>query len=456
MDDPHRSLDQLGLRGGTAGLQAKIGGVDLGPAVLGGQQRSKVNELPTTTLKLDATLLAGQPVDYFGLVQIAPTTGTPGFTGNVVGATPKTDGLELECQVHPSLTETLVGGLESVNCDSRELIYLMTRTGGLSEEQINIGGLDDLLLEAIEVLIPLSGLTVTTPVRLGALSLLDPSETAALLEPFSQSEMREVIEGAQCHALYRGVNRRMLVVEQDALHAVDVLLAWAATRARYGLAYLPDGQPQRFRRAKALSQPKREDVVLSRGLDSGRTWLRGLSLQGPDEQIGLTPSDGDWAAPVPDALNAAQQLALAALRRATLLENAVERVQALWEAIEFYVADVRPARRFSDAEARRVRKKVPSDIDPELRQRVMDLLAKINDAPLMAKLREAAHRNGVPLTETEMELLARIRRVRNDTAHGRAAEVPPTEDLEYAVSVVARLLLHDLPSVMSAPPLGAE
>jgi hypothetical protein len=437
-------LDELALRGHDTTLKVRIGQVDLGPAVLNGQFRTAMQELPTTTLTLDTRLLAGQPVDYFGLVQVAaPNTRLgPTFAGNVVAAAPEPSGLELTCQTHPSLTESRVGRFESYNCDGREVIYLMTRTGGLTDDQISIEGLDELPLEVIEVLVPLTGVAVDAPVHLGALSLLDPKTTLPLLEPFQQGEMYETMAAADSHAVYRQVARGMLDVEQRAIRAVDVMLGWTATRARYGLAYLPNGEPQEFTRAQALSRPERADVIFSRGLESGRMWLRELTIYAPDDQIVVESDGSQWTPPAPDELSTAQQLAFMALRRATTLDDTLQRIQALWEAIEFYVARIGVGRRFSRAEAKRVRKRVPKDIDPALRQRVMDLLGKINDPPLMAKLREAARRDGVPITDAEMDLLQRVRTVRNDTAHGRQADVPSTEDVNYAVSVVARLLMH--------------
>jgi hypothetical protein len=100
--------------------------------------------------------------------------------------------------------------------------------------------------------------------------------------------------------------------------------------------------------------------------------------------------------------------------------------------------------KFPAADARRARRSLPKDLDPELRERAMTLLAKINDPPPMAKLREATRRDGVPLTEADYDLLARVRKVRNDTVHGRGADVPESGDVDHVVSIVARLLMFRL------------
>jgi hypothetical protein len=94
------------------------------------------------------------------------------------------------------------------------------------------------------------------------------------------------------------------------------------------------------------------------------------------------------------------------------MADPLERIQAIWEAIEFYVAGTRGDVFFDPGEVKRIRRSVPKDVDPKLRTRALDLLAKINDPPLMAKLREAATRDGVPVAESEYELLGRLRKAR--------------------------------------------
>jgi hypothetical protein len=62
----------------------------------------------------------------------------------------------------------------------------------------------------------------------------------------------------------------------------------------------------------------------------------------------------------------------------------------------------------------------------------------------MAKLREAATRDGAPVAESEYKLLGRLRKARNDAVHGRSPELPLREDVDHAVSIVARLLVYRL------------
>lgn len=321
MTDPPLSkltLDETDLR-----LHTSIGGVDITNAVSDGSIRTALDSPPAADMRLDAELLAGRPVDYFGRVEIRGGGVRPNlsFSGHALRATPADDGLHVECQTRPSLTDTKMNTLMTLNCDPRELVFLMARTGGLPEGQIQIHEMDTLPLEVIEILIPLHGVSVSEPVRLGALTLLNPDCTEPVTDVFEDGYMRDEVRDADCHALYRRVARHLLPVEEEAVAAVDVLLAWLTTRARYGLALLPDMTPQTFSRVRALSRPQRSDIIVARGLDTRRTWMRDASPVQSGETVPLGESSRDWLPPDPDALTTAHKLGLLALRRATTVQG---------------------------------------------------------------------------------------------------------------------------------------
>jgi hypothetical protein len=143
-------------------------------------------------------------------------------------------------------------------------------------------------------------------------------------------------------------------------------------------------------------------------------------------------------------LSTPDRLALLAVHRATTTSDSLQRTQALWEALEFYAAGVAPDLAFPKNKAKRARKSIPKDLDPALHKRALGLLAKINDAPVMAKIREAARRDEAPLTAADLTLFTDIRVARNDMVHGREAQVPSSSDVDYAVTLVAQLLLYRL------------
>lgn len=435
--DPYRLTD------GNFALRASLGGSRLDAAVVDATVRSSMNDLPSAQVTLDTALLAGQPVDYFAPLEIPFLVGGgPEFSGYVRSAVPSGREIQIECQTMPRFVEDVVPPWEALGGDQREIMHLMARLAGLGDDAIHIEGIRDLDLEMIEVLIPIEGVSVSRIVRLGPVSLVPPPVTEALVAPFSLEEGRAVFEGADCHALYRAVGRRMFDAEMKAMELVDATLSWIVTRGRYGLTHLPSGEPQRFVRARSISSPRRADYVISRGLDSGKTWLRGLAQV---DSGGVVKLDSrDWLPPEVESFTDAQRLGMAALRSAIEAEDPLARVQALFQAVEFYVAGIEVPPIFGRAEARRIRRSIPKDVDPQLRDRALDLLGKLNDPSLMLKLQTAVRRDGVPLADHEMDLLSRVRTARNDTVHGRAADAPTREDIDHAVSLVARLLLHGL------------
>lgn len=439
--------DVLGTQAARSGLFTRIGGVSVDTAVFGGQITSAMNDLPSATVDLNAVLLAGDPIDYFGTVELGQRFAgveRADFTGNVVDARHEDAALRLKCQTHPGLRESTVGPLELLGVSPQETMHLLTRSGGLAEDQVGIPDLDELPLETMEVLVPLSGMSVDRPVRLGQLTFIDPVETAPLFRGFTNDDMLIEFQSAECHALYRCVQRRLIDAESEALSLIDVTLAWFQTRARYGLAFMPSGHAQTFSRRLALARPRRIALALARGIESQRAWMRSPSAEPFQGNLPVGAADPHWVPPDPQALSTSEQQAIRAVARAASESDVLQRIQALWEAIEFYVEGVRPRARYSNAEARRIRRSIPKDVSPAIRERALELLARINDAPLMAKVREAVARDGVPITESEMDLLSRVRKVRNDAVHGRSADTPTTEDVDFAVSVVSRLVLHRL------------
>ena len=47
----------------------------------------------------------------------------------------------------------------------------------------------------------------------------------------------------------------------------------------------------------------------------------------------------------------------------------------------------------------------------------------------------------MPIDDSELELLEKLRKLRNNVVHGRSSERPLTDDVEYATSIVARMLV---------------
>ena len=73
---------------------------------------------------------------------------------------------------------------------------------------------------------------------------------------------------------------------------------------------------------------------------------------------------------------------------------------------------------------------------------VIGLIDNLNNAPLRLRLMQALDEDNVPINCGEIDLLWRLRALRNDVVHGRRSELPAVEDVDYATSIVARMPVY--------------
>lgn len=428
-------------------MVVRFGSVDVSYAVSGASMRTALNEMASARFELAHAFVAGQPLDYAASLHLG--TFQDGhkktlFNGSVTEAEPMGETVEVSALALPALVESYVGFFEGREIVHPEVVHLLARVAGVPEENIHVEGLDEMLpLEAIEVIVPLQAITLPERMRIGQVTLLPREVCLTAVDEFSNEEEKAVFRSASAFAVVTRVGRRLFDAEIEALAEIDVALAWLTVRARYGLALMPSGRPQPYRRRLAQARPRRTDLVLVRGITSGRRWLRSIGAEAAGDLV-FDVNDPSWRPPAGSAIGLQDRLALLAAARAANSRDQLERVQAIWEAIEFYVAGVQAPKLFDKAEAKKVRRAIPEDVDPALGQRALDLLGKINDPPLMAKLKEAIRRDGVPLAAGELDLLSDLRTARNHAVHGRTPDLPLAEEVDHAVSVVARMLLYRL------------
>jgi hypothetical protein len=202
----------------------------------------------------------------------------------------------------------------------------------------------------------------------------------------------------------------------------------------------PRGKTVAFDRHESLAHPRRRGLASVRGTTSGRHWIRRPEMAGQDRQIRLSetirPLDG-----VLPRLSIQEQQALLALGRAGREPNLLVRVHSLWEAIEFYCSGVSVDPLFTTEQLQAISGSLPK-LEPVQRQRVADAIGQLNSAPLLIRLKKAIRDDNAPVTDTEVDLLQRLRKLRNEVVHGKRSQLPVPEDVEYATSVVARLLMY--------------
>jgi hypothetical protein len=135
---------------------------------------------------------------------------------------------------------------------------------------------------------------------------------------------------------------------------------------------------------------------------------------------------------------------MASLRRAAdPSEPAVQRAQALWDAVEFLCAGTRVVKQFSKQDKRAIRAALDEvQLTSDQRSRLDEALQYLNAPSLAMRMRARASADGVPLSESEFDLLRRIRESRNHAAHGREGATSTDPELRLAVSIVARMIMY--------------
>jgi hypothetical protein len=442
--DPTVELDQLGLADLPPPSRVRIGGVDVSAAIRAGRTTTAVSTLPVASFTLDLDLLPPDPVDLLAGLTVDRSLGLAyerRFTGLVVTAHAAGDQVEVEARSGTALTEGIIPGLTQRGLPAPELVHLLGRMSGLRDDQMDIQGMDTLPPEVFEVVVAVTGLRVDQPVRVGMVRLLPAPAGLRILDGLPAASFDQPFRKAPCHALVLCTAHRAVDAEQDGLQQVRTALAWLAVRVRFGLLWLPDGTVQSFARQDARSLPQAADLVAIRGLRSGRTWLRVTTEASRAPTLALDANPQLMQPPLPSVLTLQDRQALLACQRAAVEPDPLARVEALWEAIEFYVAGARVPRMFTPEQLSALRSALPADLSDEQRQRVLDKIGELNHPPLMVRLRSVLDGEGTPTTEAEIALLRRLRELRNKAVHGRSTELPDPEDIRYAASVVSRMLI---------------
>jgi hypothetical protein len=254
-------------------------------------------------------------------------------------------------------------------------------------------------------------------------------------------ELLERYRDASCWALTLKTAPTLYDAESEGLKAIDLALAWLTARTQYSGATLPRNEPRRYRRSWTRSHVSRRDIVVVRGIATGRQWLRAPTDPPNRPILQLEDIDDLSSIPLPIKLSQEFSEAITAWRRALDDSNLLSAVVALWESIEFYVAGIHSGKLFEKEERSAVRTRALTGLEGAQRERVAEVLAMLNQPSLMFRLKLAIKTDQVPITETELSLLTRVRKLRNDFVHGRSSEEPTEEDVRYAIGIVNRLLV---------------
>jgi hypothetical protein len=421
-------------------MRLAFGATDVSLAVRGGSISQSLDSRGELRVTLDPAAFPADPVDYLARLEagLGHEPGTNRFVGHASRVTLRDDGLlELEASGVQVLVETLPGQFEHLDVSTPEVVYAIARSAGMVHEELFIPALDALTHEIFEVIAPVHGVVVSDRLELSGVTLL-PRE--AVLERLAELGFSSppALSGADAFALGLQTARLVYDAEEAGLRQIDLALDWLTTRLRYAIAAFPTGQVQPFDRAERRAIPRRGQLVVVRGLLSGRRWMRAAAAELKTTTAGIIDND-PLINGLPENSAASERLALAACRRAVADTDPLARVQAIWEAVEFIVAGVAVPRRWAPEDLQAIADALPKDLPHVLLARARDAIADLNQVPLMARLRHVIECEGLPCSDAEIALLAALRRVRNDAGHGRDARVPSRDELDEATAVICRL-----------------
>jgi hypothetical protein len=435
--------------------QIEIGSVDVSSASEDSRANTAVNELPHAEVTLDVDLLGSAPIDFWSAVTfdvIGEGTGQRLFAGAVQDASGR-ESLVLDCEGAVELAEHNRGTLVAAEVDTAELLRTIMRQIGLPEDTISLSGSEQhpRTQERFEVFVPVRGLAVISSVRVGRITIAPVPDGQQPLEALNLTEehvrpLADEYRNATAYAVASVDADALDSAEEQGYAAVETTMAWLVTRQRYGSLRLPDGTTQTFSRAHALQHVRYGPVVLVRGEKTRRQWLRWTHNAGRLRVTDLTDESEVMRPALPEDLDPADERALRALMRAVNEPGLQQQVLALSEALEAYVAGVEVPRLFSKAQCKELRKQAPDWLSAQQKDKFEKAIDGINTPPFGVRLSERLDRDGVPLTDEERGLLFdTLRSARNDVAHGRAVEQPPTRDeVLRGISVVSRALLFSI------------
>jgi hypothetical protein len=443
-EDPF-GLGQIGRQ-----LQVRVGGLDVTASLSSTWFARGIKEhtLGSATLKLDPAAGSSAFLDYVGEVTIdAHLKGMDfrQFTGSVLNAEPSGDRLTLQCGGSPALTERGVEAM-SHRCPAVDVIYCLARSAGLPSDRLQLDGFDTLPVEVFEVTAPVEGVQVATAVRLGPVTFVPALSGHGVVGPHRGSGAAERFLAAGTYAVVYVTAQRLFDAETAGLMDIDAALAWLKVRSCYSSAVLPSGEPLAWSRESRLKSPRRTDVVAVRGLVTSRSWIRVRALVTPKSAVDLTGADSASLRPnLGRSWSTLQRQAWIACARASSDTDPFVRVTALFEALEFYVGGTKVPDFFTKAELKAIKAGIkagfPEGLPAAKRERLFNTFAHLNDPPLLARLRHRVAVDGVPITESEIDLLWKLRTVRNDLAHGTPTDAPSEDSVDRCVGLVARMLV---------------
>ncbi|MEW5992058.1 MAG: hypothetical protein AB1736_12030 [Chloroflexota bacterium] len=383
--------------------------------------------------RVDATELIGVPADYRSEARLE--AGNKNLTaGWVTSAIP--DGTEVAIDVRNSvmLNEHVIGQLLTAGIDHNEVAWSMAMWFGANPV---VPGLKP-FRETIAVAMPVAGLELSDEIDLDPVRITADRELIEIMaKPLNPSSEKEAFLAAGVWAVMRIEALLLWVADDAAIPVLEAAIDRLALEMQFSLASSPDGTVLPWARAVVFTDPRVVRTTLAHGHRSGRTWMRSIDNPPVREpasarrvHLPAEPTDPTWI----DAVRA--------WRRAVREPDGLASVGAIFEAVEFYASATKLPDALTPAELEQVRAAMSGlEVPDGVRKRLSEVLAMTNQPPLLERLVAALEADAVPYSQSEIDALWRLRKLRNKALHGAKRGKAEKNDLEIAYAFVNRMLV---------------
>lgn len=335
---------------------------------------------------------------------------------------------------------TLLAGLQYSDCDAREIIFSLARLAGFPPERIQIQDWVPGPLEGFIVSVPVAGVSLFVDSHIGNVTIT--GKNLARLELLTSDMSTAYLEaGVWAYAI---VQARTLA-EAEALGRAQIEEAITLLRAIGYYSYPTlEGVLRPFEWVATQTRPRASPVTFVGSLAARRRWLRDGADIPVTHMLDLRATDiariGDTRRQHPRRLLGR---ALDEWRKSVDALDDVSRVTHLWRAMESYSAGVSVGRLFSATDISKVRERLFSETGLTSAQvdRLNELVGRLNEPPLLLKLRRAMELDGVTISDDEFDALTATRSLRNDIEHGRNLGAAQQRVLEVATAIANRVLV---------------
>lgn len=376
------------------------------------------------------------------------------FGGHISSGVPGDDGiLTLQITSITGLQETGVAPWVTRRVGVADLVFMLARGAGFSPENIQLEQSMWPSAELFEVVQPVIGFRLDRAAALSPDVRLVPSmiDFARNYPDQSASEILfPRMAAADCFAVtYVGPVRWLSEAEDAGIGAISRALEWVVVQLRNGESMGADLRPNTFDRAHTRGHPQTSDLAMVTGMVSGRSWLREINspVRAGETQVAKVLRER-----LPALDDPRSQLAYAAFRRAAdETEQISSRVGALWEALEYYAVRAPERRWFSRGALRSLKTRAADGLTDEQAERLNFALSQLNSSSLQDRIWRLASSEGVFVSAGDREVIAKTRRFRNAMLHGAEAVALERDEVNYATSVVARLLIGSARAIRNAP-----